>query len=205
MEAPTFRGPVAMRVPNLPDHNWKNFPRRRRRGSAMLGPGFGFKGVDRSGVETKSSKIGWKLEMGAQVVRKLAYITAIVLCAVLVVPAVAANLLTKATNLPTLMLSAGKPFPTAPMELEAGKYYRWTIESDGTNEMAVAAPDFFRFIWINEIVINKIEIRPLGLDSIEFDAKGAATISFVPIRPGTFEYFMPNAKGDAYRGKIVVK
>lgn len=117
----------------------------------------------------------------------------------------AANLVTKATSLPPLILSTGKPFPKEPMELEAGKYYRWKIESDGTGEMAIAAPEFFRFIWINEVVINDIEVRPLGLDSIEFDSKGAATISFVPIRPGEFEYYMPNSKGDAYRGKIVVK
>jgi hypothetical protein len=103
-----------------------------------------------------------------------------------------------------LQLSAGKAFPKEPIILEAGKYYRWKIESDGSSEMAIAAPEFFRFIWINEVVINDIEVRPLGLDSIEFDDAGAAVISFVPIRPGEFEYFMPNS-GDAYRGKIVVK
>lgn len=120
-------------------------------------------------------------------------------------PATAANLLTKATDLPALELSAGKAFPREPLELEAGKYYRWVIRSDGTTEAAVAAPEFFRFIWINEVVINEIEVRPLGLDSIEFDDEGEATLSFVPIRPGEFEYFMPNAPGDAYRGKIIVK
>ena len=71
-------------------------------------------------------------------------------------------------------------------------------------QMAIAAPEFFRFIWINEVVINDIEVRPLGLDSIEFDDGGAAVLSFVPIRPGEFEYYMPNG-GDAYRGKIIVK
>jgi len=116
----------------------------------------------------------------------------------------AANLITKATDLPPLQLSAGKAFPKEPIQLEAGKYYRWKIESDGTSEMAIAAPDFFRFIWINEVVIDDIEVRPLGLDSIEFDDAGAVVISFVPIRPGEFEYFMPNS-GDAYRGRIVVK
>jgi hypothetical protein len=120
-------------------------------------------------------------------------------------PAVAANLATRATVLPALSLSAGKAFPKEPMQLEGGKYYRWTIESDGTSEIAIAAPDFFRNIWINEIVINKIEIRPLGLHSIEFDAAGAATISFVPVRTGEYEYFMPNSTGDAFRGKIIVK
>jgi hypothetical protein len=137
--------------------------------------------------------------------RRLAFVATALLCGVIALPAIAANLVTKATNLPPLVLSAGKAFPKEPMQLEAGKYYRWTIECDGTSEMGIAAPEFFRVIWINEIVINKVEIRPIGLDSIEFDAKGAATISFVAIQPGEFEYFMPNAKGDAFRGKIVVK
>ena len=124
--------------------------------------------------------------------------------AIFAMPLSAANLVTKATDVPPLQLSAGKAFPKEPVVLEAGKYYRWKIESDGTSEMAIAAPEFFRFIWINEVVINDIEVRPLGLDSIEFDDGGAAVLSFVPIRPGEFEYYMPNA-GDAYRGKIIVK
>jgi hypothetical protein len=143
--------------------------------------------------------------MRIPVMRGLALIVMAVLCFAVARPATAATLLTKATTLPTLMLSAGKAFPKEPMQLEAGKYYRWTIECDGTNELGVAAPEFFRYIWINEVVVNKIEIRPLGLHSIEFDAKGAATISFVPIRPGEFEYYLSNSKSDAFRGKIIVK
>jgi hypothetical protein len=127
------------------------------------------------------------------------------ICGFLALPSEAANLLTKATDLPPLELSTGKAFPTEPMELEAGKYYRWTIKCDGSSEMAIAAPDFFRFIWINEVVINDIEVRPLGLDSIEFDDEGEATLSFVPIRPGQYTYFMPNTTSDAYRGTIIVK
>lgn len=118
-------------------------------------------------------------------------------------PALAqAGLTTRGTNLTPLKLSAGKPFPSAPIELESGKYYRWAIESDGSSEMAVAAPEFFRNIWINEVVINGIEVRPLGLDSVEFDDAGKATISFVPIRPGKFIYHMPNSK---FEGTIIVK
>lgn len=143
--------------------------------------------------------------MKASMLRRLLLAVAVGVCALGALPAAAANLVTKATDLPPLTLSAGKAFPTEPMELEAGKYYRWTIECDGTGEFGIAAPDFFRFIWINEVVINDIEVRPLGLHSIEFDDEGSATISFVAIRPGTYEYFMPNAPGDAYRGTIVVK
>jgi hypothetical protein len=95
----------------------------------------------------------------------------------LAMPLSAANLVTKATDVPPLQLSAGKAFSKEPIVLEAGKYYRWKIESDGTSEMAIAAPEFFRFIWINEVVINDIEVRPLGLDPIEFDDGGAAVAS----------------------------
>jgi hypothetical protein len=143
--------------------------------------------------------------MNTPVTGTFAGIAVAALVAMTALPAAAANLLTKGTNLPPLMLSAGKAFPKEAMQLEAGKYYRWKIESDGTSEMAIEAPEFFRFIWINEVVINDIEVRPLGLHSLEFDSKGSATISFVPIRPGEYQYFMPNSKSDAYRGKIVVK
>jgi hypothetical protein len=136
--------------------------------------------------------------------RILTVIAAAAIGGLAALPTMAANLLTKATDLPPLELSAGKAFPKEPIELEGGKYYRWTIKSDGTSESAVAAPEFFRFIWINEVVIDDIEVRPLGLDSIEFDHEGEATLSFIPIRAGTYEYFMPNA-GDAFRGTIVVK
>ncbi|MGK9233292.1 hypothetical protein KXS07_16680 [Inquilinus limosus] len=115
------------------------------------------------------------------------------------------GLTTRATNLEPLKLSSGKPFPEKPYELQAGKYYRWTIESDGTAELAIVAPEFFRNIWINEVVINKIEVRPLGLDSIEFDDEGAATISFVPIRPGTFTFHAPGTEAAGMRGTFVVK
>ncbi len=116
-----------------------------------------------------------------------------------------AGLLNRATRLPPITLSAGKPLADAPYELEAGKYYRLTIRSDGSQEMAVTGPEFFRNVWINEVVINKIEVRPLGLDSIEFDADGEATISFVPIRPGRFELRLPGTTGQSQRAVFNVK
>jgi hypothetical protein len=116
-----------------------------------------------------------------------------------------AGLTVRGTNLDTLKLSSGLAFPTKPYELEAGKYYRWTIEADGTAELGVSAPEFFRNIWINEVVINKVEVRPLGLDSIEFDDAGKAVISFVPIRPGTFTFHAPETDAPGMSGTFIVK
>ena len=77
------------------------------------------------------------------------------------------------------------------------KYYRLAIDLDGTAELAVAGSAFFRNIWINEIVINSIEIRPMGgVESIEFDQEGQATISFVTIRPATFYLRVANTTGE---------
>ncbi len=115
------------------------------------------------------------------------------------------GLLQRATDLAPIELSSGKPLAQAPYELEAGKYYRLTIRSDGSQELALAGPEFFRNVWINEVVINDIEVRPLGMDSLEFDAEGEATISFVPIRPGRFELRVPGTTGTSQRAEFVVK
>jgi hypothetical protein len=107
------------------------------------------------------------------------------------------GLLTRATNLePALKLSSGAPLAEVPYQLESGKHYRLTVEADGTAELAIGGADFFRNVWINEIVVNDIEIRPLGVDSIEFDAAGEAEITFVTIRPGTFTLRIPGTTSE---------
>lgn len=116
------------------------------------------------------------------------------------------GLLTGRKNLEPITLSSGKPLAKASYELEAGKYYRLRIVADGTAELAVSGSDFFRNIWINEIVVNKIEIRPMGgIESIEFDDEGTAMISFVTIRPGTFHLRVPNTTGEAQSATFNVK
>lgn len=104
-----------------------------------------------------------------------------------------------------ITLSSGKPLVEKPYELESGKYYRLKIVSDGTAELALSGPDFFRNVWINEIVVNEIEIRPLGVESLEFDNEGEATISFVTIRPGTFTLRIPNTTSETQQAKFIVK
>jgi hypothetical protein len=116
-----------------------------------------------------------------------------------------AGLLSGRTDLEPITLASGKPLTKGPYELTSGKYYRIAIESDGSAELAVAGPEFFRNMWVNEVVINDIEVRPLGVDSIEFDDEGKATISFVPIRPGTFVLRIPGTTSDAQQAVFNVK
>lgn len=115
------------------------------------------------------------------------------------------GLLTGRTELDPLTLASGKPLTAGPYQLQAGKYYRLKIVADGSAELAVAGPEFFRNVWVDEVVINEIEIRPLGIDSIEFDDEGEATISFVTIRPGTFTLSVPRTTSDSQKAVFVVK
>ncbi|MEE9321034.1 MAG: hypothetical protein V3U76_11355 [Granulosicoccus sp.] len=102
-----------------------------------------------------------------------------------------------AQDLPPITLSSGAPLADAPYDLESGKYYAIDIVCDGSAELAISGPEFFRNIWINEVVINDIEVRPLGLDSLEFDDEGTATIKFVAIRPGSFVVRIPGTTGES--------
>jgi hypothetical protein len=115
------------------------------------------------------------------------------------------GLITKAVKLDPITLSSGKPLAAKPYELEAGKYYRLAIKADGSAELAIVGPEFFRNIWINEVVINDIEVRPLGLDSLEFDGAGEAVISFVPIRPGEFTIRIPGTSSESQTATFKVK
>jgi hypothetical protein len=116
-----------------------------------------------------------------------------------------AGLLGSRTDLDPLTLASGQPLAQGPYELESGKYYRIEIESDGSAELAIAGPDFFRNVWIDEVIINDIEIRPLGVDSLEFDDAGTASISFVTIRPGTFTLRVPGTTGETQQATFNVK
>jgi len=110
-----------------------------------------------------------------------------------------------ATKLDPITLSSGQPLAAAPYELESGKYYEIEIEADGSAEIALHGPDFFRNVWVDEIVINDLEIRPLGVDSLEFDDEGVMEISFVTIRPGSFELRVPGTTSDSQRALFNVK
>lgn len=108
-------------------------------------------------------------------------------------------------DLPKLTLSAGVPVASEPLKLKSGKYYTLEIEADGSQELALEGAGFFRAIWINEIVIEGIEIRPLGVDSLEFDEAGEAEISFIAVKPGSYHLKVPGSTGDSQQVSITIE
>ncbi|MFC0201344.1 cupredoxin domain-containing protein [Paracoccus rhizosphaerae] len=101
------------------------------------------------------------------------------------------------TDLAPLTLASGQPVAGGEYTIKSGGYYRIEITADGSQELALSGGDFFRAIWINEIVVDDIEVRPMGVHSIEFDSAGTATLSFVAILPGRYTLSVPGSSGDS--------
>ncbi|CUK10989.1 hypothetical protein PH7735_03523 [Shimia thalassica] len=108
-------------------------------------------------------------------------------------------------DLPPISLSAGMPLADAPWTLKSGTYYEFEIQADGSQELALIGPEFFRAIWIDEIVIEGLEIRPLGLDSVEFDEAGEMEIGFVALKPGQYYLKVPGSTGETQRLEITIQ
>ena len=108
-------------------------------------------------------------------------------------------------ELPQITLSSGKPLADTPLVLKSGTGYEIEIVSDGTAELSLEGSGFFRAIWINEIVINDLEVRPFGLESIEFDDAGTMEIEFIAIKPGRYFLRIPGSTGDSQRVEITIQ
>ncbi len=110
-----------------------------------------------------------------------------------------------AQTLPPITLSSGMPLADEPYVLQSGEYYEIDIVCDGSAELAISGSEFFRNVWVDEVVINDIEIRPLGLDSLEFDDEGTATIKFIAIKPGRYEVRIPGTTGETQKAIFTIQ
>ncbi|SMY06971.1 hypothetical protein [Flavimaricola marinus] len=116
------------------------------------------------------------------------------------------NLASNATRLPDMEIdSAELTLSVNEFELETGKYYRWSIVHDGGEEFQIVAPDLFRNSWINQVVINDLEVQPFGLYAIEFDDEGRIDIWFVPIRPGNYDFWIAGYEERGLAGTFIVR
>ena len=107
-------------------------------------------------------------------------------------------------DLPEVMLSVGEPLGK-PWKLKSGTYYEVEITSDGSGEIGLDISEFSRAVWIDEIVIEGLEIRPYGVESIEFDDAGTMEIGFVAIKPGRYTIRIPGSTGESQKLDVEIK
>lgn len=129
---------------------------------------------------------------------------------IMAAPAGAVDLTKKRQNLPDLVLGNddGNDFvvENKDIELEAGKAYRLRIVAKGRQEYKFFAPEFFRYIWLNQIVIEHLEIHGGGPpDHLEFDDPGEIAVEFVAIKPGEYKWYAQGLESKGMTGTISVK
>lgn len=91
-------------------------------------------------------------------------------------------------------------------ELVSGQGYRWPITSKSTKELKFVAPGFFRNVWMNQIVVNDLEVHMAGAPAhLEFDAPGTFLVQFSTVRPGDYEWWIEGLEDKGMKGRIVIK
>ena len=130
-------------------------------------------------------------------------------CAGLAVPPEAAaegNLARRAERLEALKIDAVKGFSTKTYQLETGRFYRLRVVSDGRDEYSFRFPELSRNAWFDQIVIEDKEVKPFGgVYSLEVDDEGAIDVYFIPIRPGTYEFFVENYRESGMLGTFEIR
>jgi hypothetical protein len=111
-------------------------------------------------------------------------------------------------DLPELILGSAQDSFTVnqkDFELISGQGYRWKITSAAGLEYKFAT-DLFRNVWMNQIVINDLEVHMNGAPAwLEFDAEGTMQVQFTTVRPGNYTWSVPDLADKGMKGTIIIK
>lgn len=123
-------------------------------------------------------------------------------------PAAAEQLTRASKNVPELILGSKEDQFTAnqkDFELIAGQGYRWKISAAGGLEYKFHT-DLFRDVWVNQIVINDLEVHMNGAPAwLEYDADGTILVQFTTVRPGKYTWSVPDLADKGMKGTITIK
>ncbi len=116
------------------------------------------------------------------------------------------NLARRAERLAELKIDAASGFSIKSYRLETGKFYRLRGISDGRDEYSFRFPELSRNAWFDQIVIEDKEVKPHGgVYSLEFDDEGGIDVYFIPIRPGTYEFYVENYRESGMLGTFEIR
>ncbi|MGA1835259.1 hypothetical protein [Rhizobium wenxiniae] len=123
--------------------------------------------------------------------------------------AVSTEKVTRASkDVPELILGSAKDnfaVNRKDFELVAGQGYRWRITSAAGLEYKFVT-DLFRNVWMNQIVINDLEVHMNGAPAwLEFDSEGTMQVQFTAVRPGSYTWSVPDLADKGMKGTITIK
>ncbi len=77
------------------------------------------------------------------------------------------------------------------IELITGEYYRLNVTSSGETDWRLEMPDLLQNSHLRLVTVNdgiEIHLQSMVFRVIEFDQTGKISLSFTPIRPGTYAF-----------------
>ncbi|MFT6352123.1 MAG: putative cupredoxin-like copper-binding protein [Neptuniibacter pectenicola] len=118
------------------------------------------------------------------------------------------DLTTRPTKLPDLVLGTEDnryQLSHKEYQLETGKAYKLKIVSSGQTEYAFQAPEFFASIFLRKLEAGDMEIKTMTVTELEFEQEAEAEIYFVPLQPGSFEFYAEGLEDKGMEGVFTIK
>lgn len=137
---------------------------------------------------------------------------ALAICAGIIVVAddagAAGYLAKRAEELPTLQIGIGQDgYGMEPKEyrLETGKGYKLTVKSTGLIECELDMREFLDNVWIRQLQAGEVEFVNPSFAVVALDDEGEFELTFVPIRPGEYEFGCEGLDEQGLEGVIIVE
>lgn len=115
------------------------------------------------------------------------------------------DLTRRATRLDTVIIDANTGFSNTLYTLKTGMYYRWRFQGDGRDEYTLVIPELFKHAWLERIIVEDIEIPLNTLSEFTLEGESEIDIYFIPIRQGSYQFYVEQLRSEGFDGEIVVR
>lgn len=89
--------------------------------------------------------------------------------------------------------------------LETGKGYRLTVQATGLVECELEMREFLDNVWIRQLAAGEVEFRVPTISVVELDDEGEFELTFVPVRPGEYEWACEGLEEHGLAGRFIVE
>ena len=74
-----------------------------------------------------------------------------------------------------------------------------------TRPTKLPAPEFFASIFLRKLEAGDMEIKTMTVTELEFEQEAEAEIYFVPLQPGSFEFYAEGLEDKGMEGVFTIK
>ncbi len=114
----------------------------------------------------------------------------------------------RAERLPPLQIGIGEDgygMEPKSYELRTGKGYKLKVIATGLVECELEMREFFDNVWLRQLEAGDVEFKVPTISVIELDDEGEFELTFVPVRPGRYEWACEGLEAQGLTGTFVIE